>query len=137
MKCIKKLHVKNFKKFADETFEFNDDINILVGDNECGKSSVLEAIELCLNLCHRGRPISPEVLAELFNSDCVEAYLNGVAFQITMHTMPLIDYGAANELCSVISVPTKTCSRKQTINFGSPYPYAFVEHVTFKPILVL
>jgi hypothetical protein len=67
----------------------------------------------------------------------LEAYLNGVAFQITMHTMPLIDYGAANELCSVISVPTKTCSRHQTINFGSPYPYAFVEHVTFKPILVL
>lgn len=77
MKRIKKLRVKNFKKFADETFEFNDDINILVGDNECGKSSVLEAIELCLNYCHRGRALSPEVMADLFNSACIEKYIKG------------------------------------------------------------
>lgn len=41
MKRIKKLRVKNFKKFSDATFEFNDDINVLVGDNECGKSLAL------------------------------------------------------------------------------------------------
>lgn len=84
MKCIKKLRVKNFKKFADETFEFNDDINILVGDNECGKSSVLEAIELCLNYCHRGRPPSPEVMAELFNSACIEKYIKGDLSQTSL-----------------------------------------------------
>jgi len=84
MKRIKKLRVKNFKKFADETFEFNDDINILVGDNECGKSSVLEAIELCLNYCHRGRPLSPEVMAELFNGNCVETYLKGDKSQTSL-----------------------------------------------------
>lgn len=84
MKRIKKLRVKNFKKFADETFEFNDDINILVGNNECGKSSVLEAIELCLNYCHRGRPLSPEVMAELFNSDCIDTYLNGDKLQTSL-----------------------------------------------------
>lgn len=84
MKHIKKLRVKNFKKFADETFEFNDDINILVGDNECGKSSVLEAIELCLNYCHRGRPLSPEVMAELFNGACIEKYINGDMSQTSL-----------------------------------------------------
>ena len=84
MKRIKKLRVKNFKKFADETFEFNDDINILVGDNECGKSSVLEAIELCLNYCHRGRPLSPEVMAELFNSVCIEKYIKGELSQTSL-----------------------------------------------------
>jgi putative ATP-dependent endonuclease of OLD family len=62
MTRIKKLKVRNFKKFADRTFEFNEVINIL--DNECGKSSILEAIELVLNLCHRGKPLSPEVMAE-------------------------------------------------------------------------
>lgn len=84
MKRINKLRVKNFKKFTDETFEFNEDINILVGDNECGKSSVLEAIELCLNLYHRGRPLSPEVIAELFNSDCVETYIKGDKSQTSL-----------------------------------------------------
>lgn len=92
MKRIKKLRVKNFKKFADETFEFNDDINILVGDNECGKSSVLEAIELCLNYCHRGRPLSPEVMAELFNSDCVETYLQGEKSQTSLPELSIEAY---------------------------------------------
>jgi putative ATP-dependent endonuclease of OLD family len=77
MTRIKKLRVRNFKKFADQTFEFNDDINVIVGDNECGKSSLLEAIELCLGHCHRGKPLTPEVLAELFNGDCVDAYVKG------------------------------------------------------------
>lgn len=84
MKIIKKLKVKNFKKFADKTFDFNDDINILVGDNECGKSTVLEAIELCMNLSHRGRAISPEIMAELFNGDCVETYVKGDKSQTSL-----------------------------------------------------
>jgi predicted ATPase len=75
MTRIKKLRVKNFKKFANQLFEFNDDINVIVGDNECGKSTVLEAIELCLNFCHRGKALGPEVMAELFHSDCVNAYI--------------------------------------------------------------
>lgn len=77
MTRIKKLRVKNFKKFSEQSFEFNDDINVIVGDNECGKSTLLEAIELCLNFCHRGKTLTPEVMAELFNDDCVDAYVNG------------------------------------------------------------
>lgn len=84
MTHIKKLRVQNFKKFTGETFDFNDDINILVGDNESGKSSVLEAIELCLNCCHRGKPLSPEVMAELFNTDCIATYVGGDLSQTSL-----------------------------------------------------
>jgi recombinational DNA repair ATPase RecF len=42
---IKKLKLKNFKKFASQEFDFNDDLNVIVGDNESGKSSLLGAIE--------------------------------------------------------------------------------------------
>jgi putative ATP-dependent endonuclease of OLD family len=81
---IKKLKVKNFKRFSEATFDFNSDINILVGDNECGKSTVLEAIELCLNYCHRGKPLTPEVMAELFHGPSVEAYVQGDHSQTTL-----------------------------------------------------
>ena len=47
---INKLKITNFKKFKNREFEFNEDINIIVGDNESGKSTLLEALELCLNL---------------------------------------------------------------------------------------
>ncbi|MDU5149802.1 MAG: AAA family ATPase [Anaerococcus prevotii] len=43
---IEKIRLINFKRFKDYTICPNKRLNILVGDNEVGKSSVLEAIEL-------------------------------------------------------------------------------------------
>lgn len=81
---IKKLRLQNFKKFQDRTFEFNDDINIVVGDNESGKSSLLEAIEVVLNGCYRGKPLRSELTTELFNNECIKAYLSGNKSQETL-----------------------------------------------------
>jgi putative ATP-dependent endonuclease of OLD family len=74
---INKIIVKNFKKIRNEKFDFNKDINILVGDNESGKSTILEAIEVCLNLRHRGRPLLTCLSADLFNAAAVSDFLNG------------------------------------------------------------
>ena len=43
---IKKLTLKNFRKFKDQSFELNKNIVIFYGSNAQGKSSVLEAIYL-------------------------------------------------------------------------------------------
>ena len=43
---IKKIRLVNFKRFKNYIIEPNERVNILVGDNEVGKSSVLEAIDL-------------------------------------------------------------------------------------------
>lgn len=43
---INKIRLINFKRFRNYTVEPNKRINIFVGDNEVGKSSVLEAIDL-------------------------------------------------------------------------------------------
>ncbi|MEM1438728.1 MAG: AAA family ATPase [Pseudomonadota bacterium] len=81
---ITKLRVKNFKVFVDRVFEFNDDVNIIVGDNETGKSTLLEAIEICLNYTIRGRPLNAELTAELFNRSSVDRYLSGSLSQDTL-----------------------------------------------------
>lgn len=49
MNFITKLKLKNFKRFCSFEVDFNDNINILVGDNESGKSSLIEAINLVLS----------------------------------------------------------------------------------------
>jgi len=72
---LKKLKVKNFKQFQGQVFEFNDDTNIIVGDNESGKSTVLEAIEVCLNFLYRGKPLNMELSTDLFNNQCIADYL--------------------------------------------------------------
>lgn len=43
---IAEIKLKNYKRFRDYTIIPNPRVNILVGDNEVGKSSVLEAIDL-------------------------------------------------------------------------------------------
>ncbi|WP_413704519.1 ATP-dependent nuclease [Pseudomonas sp. Pseusp16] len=72
---VESLRLLNFKKFKDQTFEFNEDVNIFVGDNNAGKSTILEALEIVLNFQYRGRPFSNEFSPDLFNSDAVAAFL--------------------------------------------------------------
>lgn len=73
---LESLHVLNFKKFKDKVFDFNEDVNILVGDNNAGKSTILEALEIVLNFQYRGRSFSIEFSPDLFNSETVTAFLN-------------------------------------------------------------
>lgn len=72
---VESLRLINFKKFKDQTFDFNEDINIIVGDNNAGKSTILEAMEIVLNFQHRGRPFATEFSPDLFNCEAVEKFL--------------------------------------------------------------
>lgn len=49
MPAIKKVVLQNFKKFGTLTLEFDSGVNVLIGDNETGKSSVLLALDLALS----------------------------------------------------------------------------------------
>lgn len=73
---IESLRLINFKKFEVQVFEFNEDVNIFVGDNNAGKSTVLEALEIVLNFQYRGRPFSHEFSPDLFNSAVVAKFLS-------------------------------------------------------------
>lgn len=45
---IEKLIVKNYKLFRDVIITMNDDVNIFVGDNDSGKTTILEALTMVL-----------------------------------------------------------------------------------------
>jgi hypothetical protein len=53
-------------------------MNIIVGNNECGKSTFLEAIHLALTGQLNGRPIAFELHPHLFNQDAVAAYVQAL-----------------------------------------------------------
>ena len=75
---IAKLKIMNFKKFYDgHSFDFNDDVNILVGDNESGKSTILEAIEMVLNNRLYNQSVGKVLSTDLFNTRCVREFLDG------------------------------------------------------------
>ena len=66
---VKSIKLINFKKFRDDLIDFNDDVNIFVGDNNSGKSTILEALEIVLNFNHRGRSFNGEFAPDIFNQD--------------------------------------------------------------------
>jgi len=73
---IKKVYIKNYKFFKGTfTIHFDNGINVLVGDNEAGKSTVLEAINLALTGVLSGRYLKNELSQYLFNGNVVEKYV--------------------------------------------------------------
>lgn len=46
---LKSLHIKNFRGFVDETIIFDERMNVIIGKNDVGKSTILEALEIFFN----------------------------------------------------------------------------------------
>ena len=79
MNYIKTLHIEGFKKFSILDVQFNEHMNIFVGENEAGKSTILEAIKTVLNQQYRNSDKS--ILKELFNTQMVQAFLANPSVQ--------------------------------------------------------
>jgi putative ATP-dependent endonuclease of OLD family len=75
MKTIKKLVLQNFKRFRSLVLEFDSDLNILVGGNEAGKSSVLQALDIAMSASRS--KIETLGLETLFNHDCITEFMAG------------------------------------------------------------
>lgn len=76
---IKKIKIHNFKSFYGEfVLELNEGMNILVGNNEAGKSTILEAIHLALTGLLNGRPIKTDLTQYVFNNQVVSDYLTNL-----------------------------------------------------------
>jgi putative ATP-dependent endonuclease of the OLD family len=76
---IKKIKIKNFKCFEDNfELNLNKDFNILVGKNEAGKTTILEAIHLALTGYLNGRYLKNEISSYLFNNKISQAYISSL-----------------------------------------------------------
>ena len=68
------MRIKNYKCFQIFEIDFASNINIIVGNNEEGKSTILESLQLVLSGMLNGRILS-EVYESLFNRYIVNEYL--------------------------------------------------------------
>jgi putative ATP-dependent endonuclease of the OLD family len=76
---IEKVNIQNYKCFYGKfPIEFNKGVNILVGDNEAGKSTILEAVHLALTGILNGRYLRNELSQYLFNHKIISEYIYGI-----------------------------------------------------------
>ncbi|MDQ1208829.1 DNA repair exonuclease SbcCD ATPase subunit [Acinetobacter baylyi] len=88
---IEKLVLENYKSFKNRTeIKFNEGLNILVGDNEAGKSTILEAMHLCLSGILDGRYLKHDFHQYLFNYEVVEEYLKNIKTDKTVKLPELL-----------------------------------------------
>lgn len=72
MGYIKSIYIKGFKKFDKIFVQFNEHMNIIVGENETGKSTILQAIKIVLNQMYRNADKS--ILKDLFNKTEIDNF---------------------------------------------------------------
>lgn len=75
---ISKINIQNFKSFRKFSLSLNNNVNILVGNNEAGKSTILEAIHIVLTGIFHGRYIKQELSQYFFNKDTEKEYLDSL-----------------------------------------------------------
>ena len=73
---IKKIYIKNYKLFKDVVIDLRPDINIFVGNNDAGKSTVLEALTILTTGKLNGFAFERQLKATLFNKDERNNYIN-------------------------------------------------------------
>ncbi len=73
---ITRIYIKGFKRFEEFDLELNPNFNVVVGDNETGKSSLLEAIGLVLTGHYEGRLVQYALDPYLFNATNVTTYFS-------------------------------------------------------------
>jgi len=74
MKIINKIILQNFKRFSSFEVGFDSQLNILVGDNESGKSTILQAIDIVLSGSRN--KVENIGLENLFNEQAINNFLS-------------------------------------------------------------
>jgi len=114
---ITKVKICGYRIFRDFKFTPNQKFNLIVGANESGKSTLMEAIVLALTGRINGRRASEELNPYWFNTALVEEFVQRrrdgerVAFPEIQIELFFEDRDDLQQLCGAINseVPTKAC----------------------------
>ena len=89
---IERMKIHNFKGFRDFEMDLNTGVNIIVGNNEAGKSTIIEAIHLALTGILNGRYLKNELSQHLFNNDAVNEYISALSTDATLAQQARLPY---------------------------------------------
>lgn len=103
---IAKLKITNFKRYEETfTFTMNDGLNVIVGENESGKTTILEAIHLALTGMLHGRTLKNDITSYLFNLNTQRKYLDSLKTSSPLPpptiTIELFFSGTSSELAEL------------------------------------
>lgn len=75
---VNRLKIINYKLFQRVTIEMNDNVNIFVGENDSGKTTILEALAMVLTGKINGSNIANRVNLDWFNTDVRKDFIRAI-----------------------------------------------------------
>jgi putative ATP-dependent endonuclease of OLD family len=115
--ALRKIKIENFKVFEKFELEFDSGINILVGENEVGKSTVIEAIHLALTGIINGKTLNTELTQYLFNNAAVAKYIASIESENPIEP-PQILIELYFDECDEVARTKGTMNSDKTDSFG-------------------
>ena len=96
---IKRIVIENYKLIKHAEFSVNPDMNIFVGDNDSGKSTLLEAIAILTTGKINGYSFDRQIKSNMFNSVVREEYKAAVQEkkEATLPTITLEAYCSTSD----------------------------------------
>jgi putative ATP-dependent endonuclease of OLD family len=91
---VERIVIENYKLIKHADFLVNPDMNIFVGDNDSGKSTLLEAIAILTSGKLNGFAFERQLKANLFNDEARRAYIDSLQDLATVQSPPKMSFEA-------------------------------------------
>jgi len=98
---LEKFIIKNFRGIENITLNFNKGLNVLIGENNAGKSAIIDALRLCLSYGNQRREIYISLSDFHIDKSAISGELNDIEFHLHFHIDNAAEAGWFNDLLSV------------------------------------
>jgi len=98
---LKKFKIKNYRCIKDATIDFNKGVNILIGENNSGKTAVLDALRVCLSYGKQQREIWVSSNNFHLDKNDPEAETGDIEFHLFFEIEDEVEAGIYNDFLSV------------------------------------
>ncbi len=98
---LEKFIIKNFRGIENITLNFNKGLNVLIGENNAGKSAIIDALRVCLSYGNQRREIYISLSDFHIDKSAISEELYDIEFHLHFHIDNAAEAGWFNDLLSV------------------------------------
>ena len=98
---LKKFNIKNYRCIKDASIDLNKGVNILIGENNSGKTAVLNALRICLSYGKQWRDIWVSVNDFHLDKNDPDAEIEDIEFHLFFEIENAVETGIYNDFLSV------------------------------------
>lgn len=98
---IEKFIIKNFRGIEDITLTFNKGLNVLIGENNAGKTAIIDALRVCLSYGNQRREIYISQSDFHIDKNTISDEKSDIEFHLHFHIEIPEETGWFNDLLSV------------------------------------